>query len=227
MIEAEIKKKIPKLETWEDVLTSNVFGLLELIDYNHLIAIVLKAKNHNGMFIENNLQEKQIKNVELWKSFNNIGEPDILVTLDDDTFFIIEVKYFSHEHNKKEQVENKEHDEEKYQENGQLEKYLNIEIDNKKSDFIIYLTADYQSLNAIQNSNSTSIACLDNIYHIHWNDFNEHLIINAQTDGIEKKIIDKIVTYLDFKGFTYWRGFEYKKNEYDILNTKIGGFYAR
>ena len=58
MIEAEIKKKIPKLETWEDVLTSNVFGLLELIDYNHLIAIVLKAKNHNGMFIENNLQDK-------------------------------------------------------------------------------------------------------------------------------------------------------------------------
>lgn len=226
MIEAEIKKKIPKLETWEDVLTSNVFGLLEFIDYKYLIDVVSKAKNHQSDSIESRLKDKQIKNVELWKSFKNIGEPDILVTLDDDTFFIIEVKYFSHEHNKKEQVEN-EDDIEKYQENGQLKKYLNIEIDNKKSDFIIYLTADYQSLNVIQNSGSTSIACLDNIYHIHWDDFNEHLIINAQTDGIEKKIIDKIVTYLDFKGFTYWRGFEYKKNEYDILNTKIGGFYAR
>ena len=228
MIEAEIKKKIPKLETWEDVLTSNVFGLLEFIDYKYLIDVVSKAKNYQSDSIKSSLKDKKIKNVELWKSFKNIGEPDILVTLDDDTFFIIEVKYFSHEHNKKEQVEN-EDDIEKYQENGQLKKYLNIAIDNKKSDFIIYLTADYQSLNAIQNSDSTSKACLDNIYHIHWDDFNEYLI-SKQFDGIEekieKKIIDKIITYLDFKGFAYWRGFEYK-SEYDSLNTKIGGFYAR
>lgn len=78
MIEAEIKKKIPKLETWEDVLTSNVFGLLELIEHKYLIDIVSKAKNHKDKSIENHLQDKQIKNVELWKSFKNIGEPDNL-----------------------------------------------------------------------------------------------------------------------------------------------------
>lgn len=230
MIEAEIKKKIPKLETREDVLTSNVFGLLGLIEYKYLMDIVSKAKNHKDKSMENLLQDKQIKNVELWKYFTNIGEPDILVTLDDDTFFIIEVKYFSHEHNKKEQIDHEESEKELYQENGQLKKYLDIEIDNKKSDFIIYLTPNYQSLNVIQTSESTSKACLDNIYHIHWDEFNEHLI-KKQIDGIENKIEDKIIgkiiEYLDFKGFTYWRGFEYKKDIYDTLNTKIGGFYGR
>lgn len=224
MIEAELHGKIPKLETWEDVLTSNVFGLLDLIDNKYLLEIIFKAKNIHDNYIIDKLKNKKIKSVELWKKFKNIGEPDILVTLDDDTFFIIEVKYFSHEHNKKEQVEN-EDDIEKYQENGQLKKYLNIAIDNKKSDFIVYLTANYQSLKAIQNSDSTSKSCLDNIYHIHWDDFNAHLI-SKKPDGIEKKIIDKINEYLEFKGFTYWSGFEYK-SEYDSLNIKIGGFYAK
>ena len=40
MIEAEIKNKVPKLESWEDILTSNVFGLLELINYKYLLEIV-------------------------------------------------------------------------------------------------------------------------------------------------------------------------------------------
>ena len=225
MIEAEMKNKIPKLETWEDILTSNVFGLLELIDYNYLLDIVSKAKNHQGDSIENILRDKKIVDVELWKSFNNIGEPDILVTLDDDTFFIIEVKYFSHEHNKKEQVED-ETDFEKYQEKGQLAKYLNIEIPNKKkSDFIIYLTANYQSLKIIENSESTSKERLNGIYHIHWNDFNGHLI-SLQPEGIEQKIINKIRKYLDHKGFTYWQGFKYK-TDYEDIKTNIGGFYAR
>ncbi len=217
MIDAEIKNKLPKLEIREDILTSNVFGLLELLDYKHLIEIVSKATNHQGVTLQKKLTNKQIKNVELWKSFNNIGEPDVLVTLNDNTFFIIEVKYFSHEHNKKEQIENEE-----YQEKGQLEKYLKIKIDNQVSEFIIYLTADHQSLNVINNGHSTSKNCLNDIYHIHWNDFNEYLV-KTSNEGIEKKIINKIVEYLNFKGFTYWSGFKYK-NEYDNLNTNIGGF---
>lgn len=223
MIEAEIKNKVPRLETWEDVLTSNVFGLLELIDYKYLINIISNSKNHKNDSIQETLKDRHIDHIELWKYDKNIGEPDVLVTLDDGTFFIIEVKYFSHEHNKKEQIS--EEDSAQYNENGQLAKYLNLEIDSKKSDFIIYLTADYQSLKMIENSNSTSKECLDNIYHIHWNDFNEHLI-KIECDGIEKKIINKIIQYLDFKGFTFWRGFKYK-SEYDNLKIDIGGFYAR
>lgn len=222
MIEAEIYNKIPKLETWEDILTSNVFGLLDLLDNKYLLEIVSNAKNHNNKQI--GFKGREIKSVELWKYFKNIGEPDIVVTLDDNSFFIIEVKYFSYEHNSK-----KEHQEnvDKEQEKGQLSKYLDIEINGKKSDFIIYLTQDYQSLKVIQNSDDKEInskISLDSIYHIHWNELNEYMTSIRDVSGIEKNIIYKIVEYLNFKGFKYWQGFKYNK-EYSRLNIRIGRFY--
>jgi hypothetical protein len=226
MIEAEIKNKVPKLESWEDILTSNVFGLLELINYKYLLEIVSKAQNYQGNQVKYNFSSRSIKHIKLWEKFKNIGEPDVLVTLDDDTFFIIEVKYFSREHNKRRDIVEEDDDSNNYNDEGQLKKYLDIKIDDKQSTFIIYLTADYQSLNHIQNSDSTSKECMHNIYHIHWDDFNENLLKKDIPDGVEKKVIDKIIEYLNFKGFTYWEGFHYKP-EYNLLNTNIGGFYAR
>ncbi len=224
MIDAEIKNKIPKLETWEDILTSNVFGLLELIDYKYLLHIVSKAQNDKGEKLEYKIKNKTINTIELWKNFKDIGEPDILVTLNDGTFFIIEVKYFSHEHNNKNEKMKKYNfdDKNEEQENGQLYKYLDIEIEGYKSDFIIYLTADYQSIKKIKESKSSSRECLEKIYHIHWDEFNEYLHKIQNLEGVEKKIINKIVKYLDFKGFEYWKGFKYKKEEYNIQITKRG-----
>lgn len=215
--------KIPKLETWEDILTSNVFGLLDLIDNKYLLEILSNAKNVHINLIKEKLQGKKIKNIELWKNIKQIGEPDIIVTLDDDTFFVIEVKYFSHEHNCKKEMSEDQNDEQ--QEHGQLEKYLNIEINNKKSDFIIYLTQDYQSLKVIQNNKqNSSNNVIDKIYHIHWNNFSEYFNKLENIVGIEGNIIAKLVEYLEFKGFIYWYGFKYR-TEYKNINTKIGGFY--
>jgi len=228
LIEAELHNKIPKLETWEDILTSNVFGLLDLIDNKYLLEIVLNAKNIHGNFIKDKLNDKKIKNVELWKNFKNIGEPDIVVILDDDSFFIIEVKYFSHEHNAKKEMQESE-DEEQKVEKGQLAKYLDKEIDNKKSDFIIYLTQDYQSLKVIQNSDAkkpNSKDRIEDIYHIHWDEFNEYLINIKDINGIEKNIIEEIKEYLNFKGFTYWKGFKYSE-QYSKLDTCRRGFYEK
>ncbi|MBU0721150.1 hypothetical protein KJ877_07390 [bacterium] len=225
MIEAEMCNKIPKLETWEDILTSNVFGLLDLLNNEYLLEIVSNAKNHNNQQIS--FKDRYVKSVKLWKNFKNIGEPDIVVTLDDNSFFIIEVKYFSHEHNGKKEIQESE-DEEQKQEKGQLAKYFDIKIDNKKSDFIIYLTQDYQSLKVIQNSDdkkANSKSSLDKIYHIHWNEFNEYLISIKGVDGIKKNIIDKIIEYLNFKGFRYWSGIKYRK-EYEKLKLNIGEFYG-
>ncbi|QOY53026.1 hypothetical protein [Candidatus Sulfurimonas baltica] len=227
MIEAELNNKIPKLERWEDILSSNVFGLLELIDNKYLLKIVANAKNIHGRIILYDFKERKIKKVELWKKFLTGYEPDIIVTLDNDDFFIIEVKYFSHEHNKKER---KSEDDKKStaedEKSGQLATYLNLEVENKKSDFIIYLTADYQSLKRIDNSKEkiNSKKCLDNIYHIHWDDVNEYLIHQVEhLEGTEKKIVNKIIEYLNFKGFTYWNGFKYK-DEYQKLDINIGEF---
>lgn len=226
MIEAEMYNKIPKLETWEDILTSNVFGLLDLLNNKYLLQIVAKAKNHKDKQIS--FKDRKIKSVELWRYFKNIGEPDIVVTLDDDSFFIIEVKYFSHEHNVKKEIQESE-DEKLKVEKGQLAKYLDIEIDNKKSDFIIYLTQDYQSLKVIQNSDAkkpNSKARIEDIYHIHWDEFNEYLINIKDINGIEKNIIDKIIEYLNFKDFRYWQGFKYSK-QYPKLDTCKRGFYEK
>jgi len=222
MIEAEMHNKIPQLETWEDILTSNVFGLLELMEYKYLLDLISMARNHKNDSIENKLKDRKIRTVELWKYFKNIGEPDILVKLDDGTFFIIEVKYFSHEHNKKNKhIEGS--NEEDNTEDGQLSKYLNIEIDKQKSDFIIYLTADYQSIKHIKDSKSTSKECLNSIYHIHWDKFNEYLGKIEKLEGIEKNIVNKIIKYLNYKGFEHWNGFSYNK-AYDIeIITR--GFY--
>ncbi len=225
MISAEMKNKTPSFENKEDILTSNVFGLWELIDYKRLLGFISMAKNHKGDSIENKFKNKKIKTVELWKYFKNIGEPDILVTLNDGIFFVIEIKYFSHEHNKKGKQSESDDREGEYKEDGQLAKYLDIEMDNKKSNFIIYLTADYQSIQHIKDSNSSSKEYLNNIYHIHWDQLNEYLQKDTKIQkfkGTKKNVVNKIIKYLDYKGFEYWKGFNYNK-EYNIQITR--GFY--
>jgi len=231
MINAEMKNKTPSFENKEDILISNVFGLWELIDYKHLLGFISMAKNHKGDSIENKFKDEKIKfknlkiqTVELWKYFKNTGEPDILVRLVDGTFFVIEIKYFSLEHNKKDkQVEC--HDREgEHKEDGQLAKYLDITIDNHKSNFIIYLTANYQSIKQIKNSNSSSKKCLNNIYHIHWDQLNEYLQNIKNLKGTKKNVVNKIIEYLNYKGFEYWEGFSYNK-AYDMKIT-TRGFYG-
>ena len=219
MIDAELHNKIPEVTNREDILTSNVFGLLGLMDNKYLLDILHIAKNYKN---EKIAFGSEISTVELWRKFKNIGEPDVLVTLKNGEFFVIEVKYFSHEHNRK--SSGKKGNEDQYEDVGQLAKYLNIKIDNKKSDFIVYLTADYKSLKHIKSSNSSSKKHLDQIYHIHWEEFNGQLQkIETIQDPIEEKIVHKIIQYLDYKVFEYWKGFSYKKAYKINITTK--GFY--
>jgi len=219
-----MKHKIPKVDNREDILISNIFGLFDLMNNKYVLEIISTATNIDGKTLEKTLENKKIKNIELWKKVQYFGEPDIVVTLNDNSFFIIEVKYFSHEHNSKKEV-SEDSDDDQPQEQGQLEKYLNIEIDNKKSDFIIYLTQNYQSLKVIQNNKqNSSNKVIDKIYHIHWNKFNEFFNELENIQGIEKNIISKLKEYLDYKSFSYWNGFKYKA-EYKDLKTEIGGCY--
>jgi len=220
MINAELHKKIPKLELWEDVLTSNIFGLWELLDYKYLLQFLSFSTNIDGEKISSFLENKKIIDIKFWPQYRGIGEPDLVVTLNDNSFFIIEIKYFSNEHNKNIDVSETDIG---YIEKGQLDKYLDIEIDNKKNDFIIYLTQDYQSLKYIRDSQSSSKNILNNIYHLHWNELNEYLLKLDSMIGIEKNIVDKMIEYLDFKGFEYWTGFKYEK-QYDV-EILAKGFY--
>jgi len=222
LIEAEMKRKIPKIDNWEDILTSNVFELLNFLDNKYLLEIISSAKNIDSNTLRDTLKNKKIKNVELWKKFKNIGEPDIVVTLNDDSFFIIEVKYFSGEHNTKKKIQEDTYLEEK-QLDGQLAKYLNIEINGNKGDFIIYLTASYMSLNQLSDDSKKK---KDKIFHIHWKDFNKELSKLSKNDtGIEQKILEKIIKYLNYKGFVKWNGWELDISKFNEIDTSIGEFY--
>ncbi len=217
MINAEMCNKIPQLENWEDILTSNVFGLLELIDYKYLLEIIKHAKlgtNYTYNLVDQ-FSGRQIKSLKLWHRFGK-DEPDIYITLDDGTSFVIEVKYYSGEHNKKK----KTNDDKKEYEEGQLKKYLQT----TKINYIVYLTASYRSLKELSDDSKT---CLDKIYHMHWKDFNKHLkeVLKRNSDGkCETNVIMKISEYLDFKGFDHWHGFEVN---YAEIDTNTGGFYGK
>jgi hypothetical protein len=251
MIEAEMMRKTPKSENWEDVLTSNVFGLYELVNYKNMLEILKVSKNIYGDNLNEELSNKVIKDLTFWHYERGIGEPDIVVKCDDGSFFIIEIKYLSDgEHNKK-NIEDLDSSSEEIdimnEENGQLSKYLDIELIEKykKSDFIIYLTADYQSLKKIKKSDSSSKNQLNKIYHLHWEDFNKLLINNIELfSGTERRVLEKISIYLNFKGFEPWSGWnngfmELKTAEYNSffkasyfnfsfenIDTNIGGFYG-
>jgi len=212
MIDAEINNKIPKLESWEDILTSNVFGLFELISYKYLLNIIMKSKPqlNNQKPLEDMLRNRKIVSVELWKKFPN-SEPDIFIKLDHNISFIVEIKYTSGEHNKKFITNNG-----KIEEKGQLRKYLDI----PSVDFIIYLTASYLS---IKELSADSYSRLRQIYHMHWKDFNKYLkgFLDKTSNDCEKRVLEKITDYLDFKGFDHWDGF---KVDYGDIKIIRGGF---
>lgn len=215
-----MQRKVPKFDNKEDILTSNVFGLLDILDYKYLLQILSNATNHKQVSLKERLENKKIKSVELWRWFAKYGEPDVYITLDDETAFIIEVKYFGGEHNKK--VVSDEDINNEYIEMGQLKKYL--EITKENNNFIVYLTASYLSL---ENLSEDSKKCADQIYHLHWKDFNKYLKENCKNNSsykCEKKVIEKVTNYLDYKGFKHWGGFSY---EYDEVDIDIDGFYNK
>jgi Holliday junction resolvase len=243
MIEAEIQGKVSSFENKEDVLTSNVFGLLELVDYYaHLPTLIAGAHNikDTSQSFENvvNIKNLKVTRLTLWKSFDALWgkfeEPDVYVELHDDERvlkIIIEVKYKSPESIK--YVDDTQI--------GQLKRYIMA----TKADYLIYLTASHLSAKHLQTDN---LEYGDKIFHIHWEDLNRELkkIIDSK-NGIEKKVLQKISDYLDFKGFFGWEqwnmdflnissentcssfyGPSYFKFDFNNIQTEIKGeFYAK
>ena len=104
VIEAEINRKIRQqrpISTQEDVLTSNIFGLLSLVDM-YLLKILSHAKPvHSGAEIKNFIGESSIDGkIEFWKIFNNKNdknnktrdEPDIYFKMEKHLLLRLEIK---------------------------------------------------------------------------------------------------------------------------------------
>ncbi len=83
MIEAEINGKLGEVENKEDVLTSNVFGLLKYIHNNRILVKILEnAKNIDGRRFQDCINVDLNKldfQIIFWKNLAGFGEPDLLI----------------------------------------------------------------------------------------------------------------------------------------------------
>lgn len=204
LIYAEIKKKIPEVKNREDVLTSNVFGMLKLLPDNILIKIINKAVNVRGKGLS--LIEDQETKMEFWKRCE-YGEPDILIV--GKTFKgIIEAKYYSEKsgsayiEEETNQLKNEEFD--------QLAKYWKIiDASIEEEKFIIYLTNDSCiPINDIEISEQAS-GHKARIYWLNWTNMHYELIKLKEMQELnitDRKIIDLLEEYFKYKCFTHFVG---------------------
>ncbi len=193
MIDAEMRKKIRKsidISVQEDVLTSNVFGFMSLVDI-HLLTVLSHAKHiSSNDALKKVFFNQQIKSqsFSLWKQLKNLNietdkdrdEPDVYFELNDGKKIIVEVKFYSPESDK-----------------NQLKDYA------MHCDYLIYLTQAKHRKEA-----EKKYKLEPKIYLLDWKEFNEALKKLEIMNEIESKIIQKIKTYLDHKIGSFWDGWE-------------------
>lgn len=206
MIHSELKGKLPEIRDKEDALTSNVFGLIGLLPSFVLVKILNKAVNteDKSFLIDEN---EIIKELELWKRYE-YGEPDIFIETNE-CIGIIEAKYKSpksgsaSEDTNSKEIKNKEMD--------QLAKYWKCIEKSPKEKFIIFLTNDSSiPYNDIKISELASESKAK-IYWLNWTTVHYELLNLKDKDDkklnpTERKIIELLIKYLNYKGFVRFMG---------------------
>lgn len=198
MIYAEYKNKGNQrnLGVCEDILTSNVFFLFEMLNDKILLKVLSNAENISKEKLLFN-DEKKIKKYELWKRNEEQKEPEIYFE-NNNNKYLIEVKYLSEESGE-----------------NQLKNYL----DTFEPKALIYLTrGNSNAKKTIEKYKD------DRIYWLSWEKVNESLekilLNNDYGNETEKKIIKKISEYLHYKGFKYWKGWsQMEVNEKEVLGN--------
>jgi hypothetical protein len=253
MIEAEIKGKVPEVQNKEDILTSNVFGLLKYLNQRDLILQILyQARTLSGKSFLDSVDfslEKYIPKFYFWKQIVGYGEPDLIIKFEkeDDSALLlcIEVKYYSSKSGEGD-------DDQLLRYFRGMTKFANLSESNFLG--VIYLTKYpsrkeiAESLNHIQNKGD--IAAEDKLFQLKWTQITEAIesYDKRQLGTVEKMILKDLINYLKYKnliGFskfsfqseafnikpdhyyeaTKFRGFTFLRNVFDIrFNNKI--FYG-
>ena len=205
MIYAEIKGKIPEVRDKEDLLTSNVIGLLSLLPDFIFVRILNQSIDSDGKSL--NLEESQNVKLHFWKKFD-YGEPDIFI--EGKTFVgIIEAKFKSaksgsaYENEETKEIENKEID--------QLGKYWKGIENYNGEKFLIYLTNDpcfpFESIKISEKVSGEKAR----IFWLNWTSIHYELV-NLQNDerlnDTDRKIIKLLESYCKYKGFKHFMGWE-------------------
>ena len=209
MIDAEIRKKIRQgtaVSQLEDVLTSNVFGLMRMLP-NHLIKILTNAKHIRENKKLSHISSSTIdsNSFELWKIFQNKNErtdkkrdePDVYFELNNGKKIIIEVKYLSGESDENQLIDYTQH-----------------------CDYLIYLTFFNEHRQKAKEKYSNH----EKIYLLTWREFCSLLKEMSQSNSaIESALINHISNYLDYKIGSIWDGWS---QDFGKTIYPSGGFYC-
>lgn len=209
MIDAEIRKKIRQgtaVSQLEDVLTSNVFGLMRMIPH-HLIKILANAKHirENEKLTQISALSITSNSFELWKTFQNKNEktnknrdePDVYFELDNGKKIIVEVKYLSGESDENQLIDYAEH-----------------------CDYLIYLTFFHEHHKRAKEK----YLYHEKIYLLTWREFYSLLRdIPKSNSVIESALISHLLHYLAYKFGSIWDGWSKNLGK---INYPYGGFYS-
>lgn len=230
MIYAELKgKTFP-----EDILTSNVFGLLKLLPERILVDLLSHAINPKGNNLEAIKPFDTVEKLEFWPS-TNWGIPDLLLILcnkqDNKTAVVIEVKDGASKTgtayiDEKGDLKNKEEDQLARYWHYLCEEFLRFE-----NRFLVYLTGDrtipFEDI-------ESSIKATDNeakIYWLSWYEIGTTIkdLIKDDLPFIEKRILELISIYLDHKGFICFEGWTqlpiFQINNYNLCKLSYNKIY--
>jgi hypothetical protein len=249
MIQAELCGKLPSFENREDVLTSNVFGLLKYLPpKKSIIKILAQTKDYSKKrySISANLKAQGI-NIDLydqtdyyfWKYSPKYGEPDLILIFKSSLkklvplMLCIEVKYLSNKSRKGEYDQLKDYClslEDVYS----RKTYKTTDIAEFDGLFIgiIYLTYFSQYSSAIESLEGLRTHGYGNyqskLYELRWNEITKILKEYKSNSKYERMIVDDIVRLLTKKNFIDFIGFkdvlfdtQYRPNVYSHSGQAI------
>lgn len=189
----------------EDVLTSNIFGLMRLVP-DHLVKVLTNAKHitANEKLAQINTSPIALNSFELWKKFQNKNEktekrrdePDVYFELENNMKIIVEVKYLSGESDENQLIDYAEH-----------------------CDYLIYLTF----FNDHHKKAKEKYAHHEKIYLLTWREFYNAIRNIPKSDSlIESALLEQVAQYLDYKFGSIWDGWVESIGSTTYIH---GGFY--
>ena len=214
MIQAELHGKLSEIKNSEDVLTSNIFGLLKYLPNDILLNILDHAKTLSGKKIELDLKS-YIPEFIFWENIKGYGEPDLIIKFHNkvghELILCIEIKYYS----------SKSGD----GDNDQLKRYFEaLSISSKeKSSFlgVVYLTK-YPSRKELEDSlyyikQKELDDAEEKLFQLRWFEITKSLenyngVLNRHEDLIVKDLIE----YLKYKNFVEFTDFTFQSKDFNF-----------
>jgi hypothetical protein len=214
MIQAELHGKLFEIENSEDVLTSNVFGLLKYLPNDVFLNILDHAETLSGKKIEFDLKS-YIPEFIFWENIKDYGEPDLIIKFRNkeghELILCIEVKYYS----------SKSGD----GENDQLKRYFEaLSITSKeKSCFlgVVYLTK-YPSRKELEDSlyhikQKELDDAEEKLFQLRWFEITKSLEnYNGVLNRHENLILKDLIKYLKYKNFVEFTGFSFQSKDFNF-----------